>query len=260
MTPNGFHGSKDEWERMVAPLRAFDAVLEEFAARVGASIEQNYHNMPNRMLSWTTDDIRRQIQISLYGDEPLIQFSWVAYRDRARERRGKGGPVITGVSLTELKAHLPRMLEQARSDVEAVRAEELEHWTNIQIDTDAINYLREEFHGDEKAMQAPLAFFVMDVPYLLIRGVLPPRHVLNEILEIGQLGGGMSPAARWTPFSLTEAEYAQLVHDLPPAWRKERERGEARFPPAALRIDPALASAKDHQAWVAAVCEKYPAD
>jgi len=36
--PNGFHGSSEAWERMEAPLRALDPVLEDFAARHGTSL------------------------------------------------------------------------------------------------------------------------------------------------------------------------------------------------------------------------------
>ena len=258
MTPNGFHGSKEDWERMVAPLRQFDAALDDFAARVGATIDQNHHNVPNRILSWTTRGIRRQIQISLYGDEPLVQLSWTAYRDHARERRGKRGPVITGLSLAQFDTAMSMLLAQAKADAEAVTEKDLERWTTLDVDVNAINWMREELHADDEPMQAPLALFLMDVPYLFIRGVLPPLPVLNEILESGRLGGGMSPGARWTPFSLTESEYADLVTELPRAWRAARESGDARFPPGELRIDPALASARNHEEWIAAVCAKYP--
>jgi hypothetical protein len=90
--------------------------------------------------------------------------------------------------------------------------------------------------------------------------VLPPLHILNEILELGHVGGGMSPGARWTPFSLTEAEYETLVAQLPKIWKSARKRGKPRVPPQQIRIDPGFASAKTFEEWVAAVSAKYPRD
>ena len=120
-----------------------------------------------------------------------------------------------------------------------------------------ISYVRLEFHEPEEPRQASLPVFLMDVPYLLVRGVVPPLHVLNEILQSGGRDGGMGPGARWTPFSLTNAEYAALVADFQRAWRDAMDTDDARFVPEALRIDPALADAPNFETWMMAVCSKY---
>lgn len=120
-----------------------------------------------------------------------------------------------------------------------------------------VDYVREEFHAPDEPRRAPLPVFLMDVPYLLLRGAVPPLPVLNEILAAGRLGGGMSPGSRWAPFALGESEYAALVAALPQARREAITTGDARFVPDQIRIDPDLADYTDFVAWAAAVAAKY---
>ena len=119
-----------------------------------------------------------------------------------------------------------------------------------------VDYVREELHAPEETRRAPLPVFLMDVPYLLIRGVVPPLRILNEILATGRMGGGMSPGARWSPFQLTESEYQDLLVALPKA-HAEVDAAAARFVPEQIRIDPSLAHHTDLQEWARAVAAKY---
>ncbi len=120
-----------------------------------------------------------------------------------------------------------------------------------------IDYVREEFHAPDEARRAPLPTFLLDVPYLLVLGVVPPLPVLNELLTLGHMGGGMSPGARWSPFVLSAAEYHAALALLPEAARAAARDGSARFVPARIRIDPELAGHPDFAAWSAAVGAKY---
>src|SRR5258708_4282113 len=74
-----------------------------------------------------------------------------------------------------------------------------------------IKYRRHESHGPTESREAPLWAFFFDVPYLLVFGVFPPRHVLNSYLRIGGGDGGMSPGTSWEPFELTEDEYISVL-------------------------------------------------
>ena len=121
----------------------------------------------------------------------------------------------------------------------------------------SIEYIREEFHAPDERRQAPLPVFLMDVPYLLVLGVVPPLPVLNEILSTGHLGGGMSPGARWSPFVLDHSEFAELLAAFPQAWNDLRTTDEARFVPDELRIDMDLADFADFEEWARAVAAKY---
>ena len=62
--------------------------------------------------------------------------------------------------------------------------------------------------------KAPLTEFLLDIPYLLDRGVIPPFHVLNEVLSNGGNNGGMGPGTTWRRFTLQETEYGELVMGL----------------------------------------------
>jgi hypothetical protein len=125
--PNGFYGSKEEWERMVAPLRELDAGIDAFAAPRGLEVVQNYHGMPNRMIAWTEAGIRRVIQISLYGENQLLLLAQSAYKDEGGRRRGKRWPVKQDIPLPQFKADLERLLAEAYLTLEAVSDADLEH-------------------------------------------------------------------------------------------------------------------------------------
>jgi hypothetical protein len=56
-----------------------------------------------------------------------------------------------------------------------------------------------------------LAFIYDDYVGVGACGVFPPLHLLNQFLLRGGGGGGMSPGARWDPFTLTGEEYGLLV-------------------------------------------------
>jgi hypothetical protein len=63
------------------------------------------------------------------------------------------------------------------------------------------------------------------VPYLLSARLVPPRHVVNDLLEKGGSDAGMSGGCTWDPFQITEQEWNDLVQDLhecefvePPEW------------------------------------------
>jgi hypothetical protein len=122
-----------------------------------------------------------------------------------------------------------------------------------------VKYERIEFHQDEpEQCTAKLAEFILDVPYLICHGVIPPRHVLNEVLTSGGGDAGMSPGAVWEPFSIDEGEYTALIaelleldlHDVSASAR-------ARFVPKTLFVDSEVTGSKTHLEWVAQIAAKY---
>lgn len=126
--PNGFHGSKAEWEKLVAPLRELDEGLDSFAAARGLRVDHNYHNTPNRMVRWARDGIERVIQITLYGERQVL-LSLAAFTDEGGTRRGKHWPPLIDIPLAEFKQKLETLLTEAHETLSVVTADDLEEWT-----------------------------------------------------------------------------------------------------------------------------------
>jgi hypothetical protein len=125
--PNGFHGSKAEWEKLVAPLRELDESLDSFAAARGLRIDHNYHNTPNRMLRWSRDGIERVIQITLYGERQIL-LSLSAFSDESSTRRGKHWPPRLNIPLSAFKQNLETFLTEAHDTLDVVTPDDLEEW------------------------------------------------------------------------------------------------------------------------------------
>jgi len=69
--------------------------------------------------------------------------------------------------------------------------------------------------GSGTKREEELVDFVLDILYLMEgTGVVPPLHVLNEVLSKGSTGGGMGPGTSWKPFKLPPNEYSELVEAL----------------------------------------------
>ena len=125
-----------------------------------------------------------------------------------------------------------------------------------------VSYERLEFHQDgPEQREAPLAEFVLDVPYLVMFGVIPPLHVLNEVLSGGGGDAGMSPGARWDPFAIDDDEYSELVAGLLALdLRDVAASDRARFVPDALIVDHGAADSRNHLEWMARITAKYGPD
>ena len=65
---------------------------------------------------------------------------------------------------------------------------------------------------------APLDQFLVGIPAfsyaLKIFNVIPPMHVINEVLARGVDDAGMGGGAKWKPFEISEEEYIELVETL----------------------------------------------
>jgi hypothetical protein len=133
------------------------------------------------------------------------------------------------------------------------------------------------WHSDPEAAENSLLGFVYDIPHFGACGVFPPFHLLNQFLLRGGYEGGMSPGATWEPFSLSPAEYRDLVEAvraIPPDLLRDRPQGahlpftfdpEFDGPPETYpvraevkrwhrHVPPEL---KEYFAWRSAVCAKH---
>jgi hypothetical protein len=60
------------------------------------------------------------------------------------------------------------------------------------------------------AVEAPMHRFLLEIPGLFYLGYVPPLRVVNDFLKRGTSDAGMGGGCRWTPFSLSEPEYAAV--------------------------------------------------
>jgi hypothetical protein len=84
--------------------------------------------------------------------------------------------------------------------------------------------------GDGKeSLEGSLTDLVESTPTLLQFGVIPPLHVLNDVLRRGGIDAGMSGGCKWEPFEIDATEWSRLRTALetgasryeyvePPAW------------------------------------------
>lgn len=72
------------------------------------------------------------------------------------------------------------------------------------------------FGGGDDSLETrgTLGDLLFSVPYLLSARLVPPLPVVNDLLETGGSDAGMSGGCTWEPFSITESEWNELVHEL----------------------------------------------
>ncbi|HET8551202.1 MAG TPA: hypothetical protein VFM97_01845 [Gammaproteobacteria bacterium] len=129
--PNGFHGPNEQWDRMEAPLLTLDAELEAFAKTFDLGLSKNYHNWPERSLTWS-DGVDRLIQIYLADEEAMTFNLWLcASQDRGRERYLKKEFLIKEKPIGCIANRLNELLEQAKGRLEGWKAADLEFATTI---------------------------------------------------------------------------------------------------------------------------------
>ena len=129
--PNGFYGTDDEWRRMEAPLVVVDDVLIMFARAHQMQITKNYHEWPERSLTWGTR-IRRLIQLyAAESDQPTFNLWLCASQDRGLSRFWKREFLFEKKPLAAFADRLPALLEEARNKVNSWEERDLEFATKL---------------------------------------------------------------------------------------------------------------------------------
>ena len=129
--PNGFHGSREAWNRIEAPLRPLDPILEAFAHRLGVPLGRNYRNWPERSLRWGAP-ISHLIQLYLEDEDHLTWTLWVcASEDRSSARYWRRDFLRKDVPIEEISTHLAALLDQAYELVTGWSSQDLEFATEL---------------------------------------------------------------------------------------------------------------------------------
>ena len=129
--PNGFAGSKEDWERLEALLRPLDRSLQDFARQHGLRIGYNEHSWPSRSLHWR-GEFERVIQISLETPRDLLWNVWVyAWQDRYRKRYWKKAALLRAVPMAEIEPALFQVLRQGMLLADTWSSQDLEFATDL---------------------------------------------------------------------------------------------------------------------------------
>src|SRR5262245_13718983 len=126
--PNGFHGTAEEWQRLEEPLRSLDVQLDRFALSHRARLTRNYHDYPERSLTWRHHGIRRLIQIYLADPDRATFNVWIcASRDRLwGRRRWKREYLRQNATIASIRTELTPLLDAAWERVESWLETDLE--------------------------------------------------------------------------------------------------------------------------------------
>ena len=115
------------------------------------------------------------------------------------------------------------------------------------------------YFGPAVKRKASLADFMLDVLYLMeVNGVIPPLHVLNEVLAGGGNNGGMSPGTSWRSFTITAVEYQELVEALLNLNVTEAKKTHPYVSFQRVIVDESLRDSPNYIEWVKAIGSKYP--
>ena len=68
--------------------------------------------------------------------------------------------------------------------------------------------------GGECPEQGTVADLLSEIPYLLTARIIPPLHVVNDLLAKGVENAGMSGGCEWEPFQISESEWEELASQL----------------------------------------------
>lgn len=121
--PNGYHGSAEEWRRLVAPLVAVDEEIETFARDHGMALERDSHSWPSRQLRWFAN-LDRSIEIYLNADKKSYRVGISCSEDRIEGRYWRS-EIIADVGVTDLPAEVLALMSRAMERVARWTADDL---------------------------------------------------------------------------------------------------------------------------------------
>jgi hypothetical protein len=106
--------------------------------------------------------------------------------------------------------------------------------------------------GGEFPEQGTVADLLLAIPYLLSAKIIPPLHIVNDLLARGAKNAGMSGGCQWEPFQLNRSEWDELAHHL------QSQPGHSRFqfvPPPEWVV-----TVEDWQSWIMMYKYGFPAE
>lgn len=135
MANGGWYGTKEEWERLEAPLLALDPVIASFADEHSLALSKNHKDWPDRSMRWGQNP-SCLIQLYLADAASISWHLWLCCaEDRGRERFWRQERLIDGKQTPLFEAQIPNLLNEGRRRLEEWRAapDQLEFATTITL-------------------------------------------------------------------------------------------------------------------------------
>lgn len=112
--PNGFDGTREDWDRLEAQFLEWDATLDDFAREHGLTLSRNDHGWPARSLEAVDASLRRKVEL-VASDQPRGTFDvWAyAWKDVGGRRLSKVSAIRRHLPAAEMAGHLPEILHEA---------------------------------------------------------------------------------------------------------------------------------------------------
>jgi hypothetical protein len=122
MANGGWYGTREEWQRLQAPLLSIDPSLEAFAHAHGLTVSKNHKDNPDRSIRWG-DNPTCLIQIYLEGDDGPTWNLWLCCtEDRGDSRYWRKDFPVRDEPVDAFRDKLPALLEDGFAMLEAWRA------------------------------------------------------------------------------------------------------------------------------------------
>ena len=126
--PNGFYGTKEEWEKIDGPLKQLDSFFKLYAQQYGFKLSKYYHNEAERSFSLVgRDRIKRDIQVYVVDKKKPSYKMWaVAWEDRNEGRYWKQTIIKPDICSPLDEQSMRKWLEEARIFLNNVKRGDLE--------------------------------------------------------------------------------------------------------------------------------------
>lgn len=122
MANGGWYGSREEWQRLEAPLLSIDPVIEEFTSAHGLTVSKNHRDYPERSMRWG-DNPSCLIQISLEHDSGPTWNLWLCcWQDRGDCRYWRKDTPVRDQPLAAFCDKLPTLLADSFTRLEGWKA------------------------------------------------------------------------------------------------------------------------------------------
>lgn len=137
MANGGYWKTKADWQRVEAPLRRLDPVLDAFAGEHRLRIAKNVKDWPERSILWG-DSIRLLIQVYLTDPQQLTFNVWLcASQDRGDKRYWKHEMPVRGQPVDAFEHDFAALLREAKAKLESWSEADFEFATPVSRSPDA---------------------------------------------------------------------------------------------------------------------------